>query len=299
MNVATQEIKPADNQHLLSLYGPLDDNIKQLERRLGIEINRRDNRFKLVGKKLCVVAAADILRHLYVDTAPIRNLNHDIDPEQIYLAIKESLVPEQVADSVPDYGKAVTIKTKRSMVKPRTPNQAQYITNILTHDITFGIGPAGTGKTYLAVVAAVDALEHQEIRRILLTLPAVEAGEKLNFLPGDLSQKVDPYLRPLYDALFEMLSFERVENLIERNVIEFAPLAYIHGRTLNDAFIILDEIQNTTIKQMKIFLTCIGFNLQAVIIGDVIQIDLPSAAQPKIRPAPCGGGTFRRRSAEL
>ena len=210
-----------------------------------------------------------------MDTAPIRGVIPDIDPEQIHLAIKESRVLEQVADSVPDYGKAVTIKTKRGMVKPRTPNQAQYIANILDHDITFGIGPAGTGKTYLAVAAAVDALERQEIRRILLTRPAVEAGEKLGFLPGDLSQKVDPYLRPLYDALFEMLGFERVEKLIERNVIEVAPLAYMRGRTLNDAFIILDESQNTTIEQMKMFLTRIGFNSKAVITGDVTQIDLP------------------------
>ncbi|NIG98331.1 MAG: PhoH family protein [Serratia symbiotica] len=287
MNVATQEIllEPADNQRLHSLCGPLDENIKQLERRLGIEINRRDNRFKLVGKKLCAVAAADILRHLYLDTAPIRNLIPDIDPEQIHLAIKESRVLEQVADSVPDYGKAVTIKSKGGMVKPRTPNQAQYIANILNHDLTFGIGPAGTGKTYLAVAAAVDALERQEIRRILLTLPAVEAGEKLGFLPGDLSQKVDPYLRSLYDALFEMLGFERVEKLIERNVIEVAPLAYMRGRTLNDAFIILDESQNTTIEQMKMFLTRIGFNSQAVITGDVTQIDLPRNQKSGLRHA--------------
>ena len=287
MNVATQEImlEPADNKRLLSLCGPFDDNIKQLERRLGIEINRRDNRFKLVGKNLCVVAAADILRHLYVDTAPIRGVIPDIDPEQIHLAIKESRVLEQVADSVPDYGKAVTIKTKRGMVKPRTPNHAQYIANILDHDITFGIGPAGTGKTYLAVAAAVDALERQEIRRILLTRPAVEAGEKLGFLPGDLSQKVDPYLRPLYDALFEMLGFERVEKLIERNVIEVAPLAYMRGRTLNDAFIILDESQNTTIEQMKMFLTRIGFNSKAVITGDVTQIDLPRNQKSGLRHA--------------
>ena len=287
MNVATQEIllEPADNKRLLSLCGPFDDNIKQLERRLGIEINRRDNRFKLVGKNLCVAAAADILRHLYVDTAPIRGVIPDIDPEQIHLAIKESRVLEQVADSVPDYGKAVTIKTKRGMVKSRTPNQAQYIANMLDHDITFGIGPAGTGKTYLAVAAAVDALERQEIRRILLTRPAVEAGEKLGFLPGDLSQKVDPYLRPLYDALFEMLGFERVEKLIERNVIEVAPLAYMRGRTLNDAFIILDESQNTTIEQMKMFLTRIGFNSKAVITGDVTQIDLPRNQKSGLRHA--------------
>ncbi|WP_422824367.1 PhoH family protein [Xenorhabdus bharatensis] len=259
----------------MSLCGPLDDNLKQLERRLGIEINRRDNRFKLVGKPLCVSAVASILRRLYVETAPVRGVIPNLEPEQIHLAITETRVLEQAAESVPDYGKAVNIKTKRGVVKPRTPNQAQYIANILSHDITFGVGPAGTGKTYLAVAAAVDALERQEIRRILLTRPAVEAGEKLGFLPGDLSQKVDPYLRPLYDALFEMLGFEKVEKLIERNVIEVAPLAYMRGRTLNDAFIILDESQNTTIEQMKMFLTRIGFNSKAVITGDVTQIDLP------------------------
>ncbi|SFN50136.1 phosphate starvation-inducible protein PhoH [Xenorhabdus japonica] len=275
--VATQEIflEPADNQRLMILCGSLDDNLKQLERRLGIEINRRDNRFKLVGKPLCVNAAAGILRHLYVDTTPVRGVIPDLEPEQIHLAITESRILEQTAESIPEYGKVVNIKTKRGVVKPRTPNQAQYIANILGHDITFGVGPAGTGKTYLAVAAAVDALERQEIRRILLTRPAVEAGEKLGFLPGDLSQKVDPYLRPLYDALFEMMGFEKVEKLIERNVIEVAPLAYMRGRTLNDSFIILDESQNTTIEQMKMFLTRIGFNSKAVITGDVTQIDLP------------------------
>ncbi|MDC9580165.1 PhoH family protein [Xenorhabdus sp. PR6a] len=275
--VATQEIflEPADNQRLMSLCGPLDDNLKQLEHRLGIEINHRDNRFKLSGQPLCVSAAAGILRHLYVETAPVRGVIPDLEPKQVHLAIAESRVLEQAAESVPEYGKAVNIKTKRGVVKPRTPNQARYIANILDHDITFGVGPAGTGKTYLAVAAAVDALERQEVRRILLTRPAVEAGEKLGFLPGDLSQKVDPYLRPLYDALFEMMGFEKVEKLIERNVIEVAPLAYMRGRTLNDAFIILDESQNTTIEQMKMFLTRIGFNSKAVITGDVTQIDLP------------------------
>ncbi len=275
--VATQEIflEPADNQRLMGLCGPFDDNLKQLERRLGIEISHRDNRFKLMGKPLSVSAATNILRHLYVQTAPVRGVIPDIKPEQIHLAITESRVLEEAAESIPEYGKSVNIRTKRGMVKPRTPNQAQYIANILNHDITFGVGPAGTGKTYLAVAAAVDALEHQEIRRILLTRPAVEAGEKLGFLPGDLNQKVDPYLRPLYDALFEMLGFEKVEKLIERNVIEVAPLAYMRGRTLNDAFIILDESQNTTIEQMKMFLTRIGFNSKAVVTGDVTQIDLP------------------------
>ncbi|GAA0487013.1 MULTISPECIES: PhoH family protein [Tatumella] len=287
MNIETREIalEPADNQRLLSLTGPVDDNLKHLERRLGIEINRRDNRFTLSGKPLCVDAAEHILKNLYVETAPVRGKSKEIDPEAIHLAIKESRVLEQTADSVPDYGKAVNIQTKRGVIKPRTPNQASYIAHILDHDITFGIGPAGTGKTYLAVAAAVDALERQEVRRILLTRPAVEAGEKLGFLPGDLSQKVDPYLRPLYDALFEMLGFERVEKLIERNVIEVAPLAYMRGRTLNDAFIILDESQNTTIEQMKMFLTRIGFNSKAVITGDVTQIDLPRNARSGLKHA--------------
>ncbi|MBQ0532291.1 PhoH family protein [Providencia rettgeri] len=287
MQIATQEIflEPADNQRLMSLCGPFDDNIKQLERRLAIEINRRDNRFKLSGKPLNVQAASKILRQLYVDTAPVRGVIPDIDPENIHLAILDSRVLEQSADSVPDYGKALNIKTKRGVIKPRTPNQAQYIANILDHDITFGIGPAGTGKTYLAVAAAVDALERQEVRRILLTRPAVEAGEKLGFLPGDLSQKVDPYLRPLYDALFEMLGFEKVEKLIERNVIEVAPLAYMRGRTLNDAFIILDESQNTTIEQMKMFLTRIGFNSKAVVTGDITQVDLPRGSKSGLRHA--------------
>ncbi len=285
--IATQDIflEPADNQRLMSLCGPFDDNLKQLERRLGIEISRRDNRFKLMGKPLSVSAATNILRHLYVQTAPVRGVIPDIKPEQIHLAITESRVLEQAAENIPEYGKAVNIRTKRGMVKPRTPNQAQYIANILSHDITFGVGPAGTGKTYLAVAAAVDALERQEIRRILLTRPAVEAGEKLGFLPGDLSQKVDPYLRPLYDALFEMLGFEKVEKLIERNVIEVAPLAYMRGRTLNDAFIILDESQNTTIEQMKMFLTRIGFNSKAVVTGDVTQIDLPRGQKSGLRHA--------------
>ncbi|MBQ0686982.1 PhoH family protein [Providencia sp. 504mA] len=287
MQIATQEIflEPADNQRLMSLCGPFDDNIKQLERRLAIEINRRDNRFKISGKPLNVQAASKILRQLYVDTSPVRGVIPDIDPENIHLAILDSRVLEQSADSVPDYGKAVNIKTKRGVIKPRTPNQAQYIANILDHDITFGIGPAGTGKTYLAVAAAVDALERQEVRRILLTRPAVEAGEKLGFLPGDLSQKVDPYLRPLYDALFEMLGFEKVEKLIERNVIEVAPLAYMRGRTLNDAFIILDESQNTTIEQMKMFLTRIGFNSKAVVTGDITQVDLPRGSKSGLRHA--------------
>lgn len=279
-------LEPADNRRLSTLCGPFDDNIKLLERRLGVEINHRDNNFSVVGKPHTVSAAAEILKRLYVETAPVKNQFPDLEPEQVHLAIKESGVLEQNHDSSTiGYGKEIFIKTKKGVIKPRTENQAQYVSNMVTHDISFGIGPAGTGKTYLAVAAAVDALERQEIRRILLTRPAVEAGEKLGFLPGDLSQKVDPYLRPLYDALFEMLGFERVEKLIERNVIEVAPLAYMRGRTLNDAFIILDESQNTTVEQMKMFLTRIGFNSRAVITGDVTQIDLPRHTKSGLRHA--------------
>ncbi|WMC09711.1 PhoH family protein [Oceanimonas pelagia] len=283
------ELQPADGQRLASLCGPFDDNIKQLERRLGVEINHQDQHFQIVGPERLSRVAGDILTRLYVETQSIKGQAvPDITPEHIHLAIKESRVleqDEQEAHSGYRYGKEVVIKTKRGLIKPRSPNQAHYVAHILSHDITFGIGPAGTGKTYLAVAAAVDALERQEIRRILLTRPAVEAGEKLGFLPGDLSQKVDPYLRPLYDALFEMLGFERVEKLIERNVIEVAPLAYMRGRTLNDAFIILDESQNTTVEQMKMFLTRIGFNSKAVITGDITQIDLPRNARSGLRHA--------------
>ncbi|WP_413111911.1 PhoH family protein [Thaumasiovibrio sp. DFM-14] len=278
-------LEPADNQRLSSLCGPFDDNIKHLERRLGVEINYRSNQFSIVGKPHSAEAAVTILKDLYVETAPVRNTFPDIEPDMIHLMIKESGILEQSEESSIPYGKEINIKTKKGIIKPRTPNQAQYVANMVTHDITFGVGPAGTGKTYLAVAAAVDALERQEVRRILLTRPAVEAGEKLGFLPGDLSQKVDPYLRPLYDALFEMMGFERVEKLIERNVIEVAPLAYMRGRTLNDAFIILDESQNTTVEQMKMFLTRIGFNSRAVITGDVTQIDLPRHAKSGLRHA--------------
>ncbi|OCG43404.1 nucleoside triphosphate hydrolase [Gilliamella sp. Fer1-1] len=291
MNIITHEtmLDPADNQRLNSLCGPYNDNIKQLERRLGVEINHRGNLFSITGDRICVQAANDILQSLYKQTKA-KDKIIDIEPEHIHLAIKESGALEKASEHLPAYidhqgGKLVMIKTKRGIIKPRTANQAQYIAHVLDYDISFGIGPAGTGKTYLAVAAAVDALEKQQIRRIVLTRPAVEAGEKLGFLPGDLSQKVDPYLRPLYDALFEMLGFEKVEKLIEKSVIEVAPLAYMRGRTLNDAFIILDESQNTTIEQMKMFLTRIGFNSKAVITGDITQIDLPRHQKSGLRHA--------------
>ncbi|MBQ4847583.1 PhoH family protein [Pseudoalteromonas sp. MMG005] len=276
-------LEPSDNARLSSLCGPFDENVKQIERRIGVEVTHRDNWFKVTGQAVQIKAAMDILKTLYVDTAPVRGEIKEIEPDNVHLAITESKCLEQ--DTPNAWDKEVYIKTRRGVIKPRNQNQSQYVANILMHDICFGVGPAGTGKTYLAVAAAVDALERQEIRRILLTRPAVEAGEKLGFLPGDLTQKIDPYLRPLYDALFEMLGFEKVERLIEKNVIEVAPLAYMRGRTLNDAFIILDESQNTTAEQMKMFLTRIGFNSKAVITGDITQIDLPRGARSGLRHA--------------
>jgi len=275
-------LEPADTRRLISLCGPFDDNIKQVERRIGVEISYRDNHFQIVGQARNCLIVNNLLKTLYIETQAIKGSTADLEPDTVHLAIQEAVALEAEA---PRDEKERYIKTKRGVIKPRSPNQSDYVANIVSHDITFGVGPAGTGKTYLAVAAAVDALQHQEVRRILLTRPAVEAGEKLGFLPGDLSQKVDPYLRPLYDALFEMLGFEKVERLIERNIIEVAPLAYMRGRTFNDAFIILDESQNTTIEQMKMFLTRIGFNSQAVITGDITQSDLPKSQTSGLRHA--------------
>lgn len=277
-------LEPADRFRLASLCGPFDDNIKQIERRLAVEISYRDNAFKITGQPTMVLPVSELLKKLYLETQIVKGKASELESEQVHLAIQELKVLDQTVES-DNFGKEAFIKTKRGVIKPRNPNQSQYVHNVLTNDICFGVGPAGTGKTYLAVACAVDALERQEVRRILLTRPAVEAGEKLGFLPGDLSQKVDPYLRPLYDALFEMLGFEKVERLIERSVIEIAPLAYMRGRTLNDAFVILDESQNTTVEQMKMFLTRIGFNSKAVITGDITQIDLPRGQKSGLRHA--------------
>jgi phosphate starvation-inducible PhoH-like protein len=290
------ELTPVDNERQAELCGPMDDHLKTIERRLGVKISYRGNQFRVLGEERNCQAAIHLLKNLYIETAPIKGITTLITSEMVHLAIHEINILEQddVNNSTPtkeatelgaDYEKMLTIKTKRGTVKPRNGNQQSYVQSIITNDISFGVGVAGTGKTYLAVACAVEALERQEVRRILLTRPAVEAGEKLGFLPGDLSQKIDPYLRPLYDALFEMLGFERVEKLIERNVIEIAPLAYMRGRTLNDAFIILDESQNTTIEQMKMFLTRIGFNSRAVITGDITQIDLPKHQKSGLRQA--------------
>lgn len=273
LHTAELTLEPADHRRLTILCGPLDDNLKHIERRLLVDISYRDTQLKIAGPEQNVAAAADVLQQLYQLTASGQPAAEQLTPEQVHLAISENYDIQYQQDDSPV--RDFSLKTKKGLIKPRNPNQATYVSNVLTHDVCFGVGPAGTGKTYLAVACAVDALERDLVRRIILTRPAVEAGEKLGFLPGDLTQKVDPYLRPLYDALFEMLGFEKVEKYLERGIIEIAPLAYMRGRTLNDAFIILDESQNTTTEQMKMFLTRIGFSAKAVITGDITQVDLP------------------------
>ena len=270
-------LEPADNQRLANLCGQFDEHLRQIERRLGVEVNNRGNSFRVIGDGEAVHAAGEVLRGLYRET-----VDEPLNPARVHLFLQESGV-EALLEPPVDEEDEVTIRTRRGLIRGRGPNQKRYLKNIQTHDINFGVGPAGTGKTYLAVACAVEALEREVVRRLVLTRPAVEAGERLGFLPGDLAQKVDPYLRPLYDALYEMLGFERVAKLIERNVIEVAPLAYMRGRTLNDSFIILDEAQNTTVEQMKMFLTRIGFGSTAVVTGDVTQIDLPRGASSGLR----------------
>ena len=291
----TFTLEPQENDRLQSLCGAFDENIKLIEKEFNLNISRNNFTFTVKSNdenpkshhEQLIARAAKLIQTLYVETAPIKGKVKELDLEDVHIALQENrmLSQEGSESRSENHVYSTTIKTKRGLIKPRGENQIQYLHNILTHDISFGIGPAGTGKTFLAVAAAVEALERQEIRRILLTRPAVEAGEKLGFLPGDLGQKIEPYLRPLYDALFEMLGFERVQKLMERNVIEIAPLAYMRGRTLNDSFIILDESQNTTVEQMKMFLTRIGFNSKAVITGDVTQIDLPRSTKSGLRHA--------------
>jgi len=270
---------PENNERLANLCGQLDQHLRQIESRLGIEINNRGAVFRLIGERRSVAAGARVLRDLYRMSA-----DEPLTPERVHLHLQESRVdalPDSAGEQLPD----VVIKTKRALICARGPNQQRYLHAILHNDINFGVGPAGTGKTYLAVACAVEFLESDRVRRLVLVRPAVEAGERLGFLPGDLAQKIDPYLRPLYDALYEMLGFEKVNKLIERNVIEVAPLAYMRGRTLNDAFIILDEAQNTTPEQMKMFLTRIGFGSTAVVTGDVTQVDLPRGQASGLRQA--------------
>ena len=293
-------LEPNDPRRLAALVGPVDQNIKHLEKRLGVSIRSRGNEFQLSGIPNAVQAAEALLHQLYRETVD----KDAIEPDFVHLFLQQAGLDDLVArtESADEQGPPVVmmsdadrsaeanseasadasagsgelvIRTPKKSIKPRGGNQLSYCRAILKNDINFGIGPAGTGKTYLAVACAVEALESQQVSRILLVRPAVEAGEKLGFLPGDLAQKIDPYLRPLYDALYEMLGVERVNKYIERNIIEVAPLAYMRGRTLNNAFIILDESQNTTVAQMKMFLTRIGFGSTAVVTGDITQIDLP------------------------
>ncbi|WP_456267709.1 PhoH family protein [Kushneria sp. AK178] len=264
-------LEPNDPMRLANLSGQQDEHLHLIEQRLEVTVRNRGNEFQLAGNAARVKAAANVLEHLYRETQ-----TQTLSPETVHLYLQESgleSIAEDEDDDLPREG--VILRTPRAVIKPRGQNQQQYVERVRNHDINFGIGPAGTGKTYLAVAAAVEALNQQDVRRILLVRPAVEAGEKLGFLPGDLAQKIDPYLRPLYDALYEMLGFEQVNKLIEKQVIEIAPLAYMRGRTLNNAFVILDESQNTTREQMKMFLTRIGFGSTAVITGDITQVDLP------------------------
>ncbi|MGH8456827.1 MAG: PhoH family protein [Stenotrophobium sp.] len=275
-------LEPDDAQRLASLNGPFDAHLRQIELRLGIEIRNRGNHYLLVG------ARGDIARGEAVLTALFnQSIDDPVTTELVHLALAEeggeTVESLAVEEEAPDG--EVVIRTKRGVVRGRSAHQKQYLKSIATHDLSFGIGPAGTGKTYLAVASAVNALERDRVRRIVLVRPAVEAGEKLGFLPGDMADKINPYLRPLYDALYEMLGFEKVARLVEKSVIEVAPLAFMRGRTLNESFIILDEAQNTTVEQMKMFLTRIGFGSVAVVTGDVTQIDLPRHEKSGLRHA--------------
>jgi len=258
-----------DNTRLANLCGPLDENLRLLEERLGVRIRRRGDSFRVSGA--LAASAEDTLRELFDLT-----LTEEVTPERVHLALRDRAAGEPPADAD---SREQGVHVPRGGIRARGKHQRDYLAHIRGGDLTFGIGPAGTGKTYLAVACACEALQADRVRRIVLVRPAVEAGERLGFLPGDLTQKVDPYLRPMYDALYEMMGFDRVARFIERNVIEVAPLAFMRGRSLNDSFIILDEAQNTTIEQMKMFLTRIGFGSRAVVTGDVTQTDLPAGRQ--------------------
>ena len=273
-------LEPADNARLANLCGQFDEHLRQLEQRLGIEINNRGNQFRVIGPAEPAQAAVRVLKDLYALTAKER-----ISRENVHVSLSQSALAERAQAPADESSEEPALDTKQGRIRGRGANQRRYLHNIATHDLNFGIGPAGTGKTYLAVASAVAALNRDEVRRLVLVRPAVEAGERLGFLPGDLTQKVDPYLRPIYDALYEMLGFERVTRLMERSVIEVAPLAFMRGRTLNEAFIILDEAQNTTIEQMRMFLTRIGFGSRTVVTGDITQVDLPRVQRSGLRDA--------------
>lgn len=265
---------PDDHERLANLCGQFDEHIRQIENRLEIDIRNRGNHFELAGDDSAVETAAAVLEALFDMTAA-----EQLDPHRVHLTLSEHVGRE----GEPAAGDDVVIRARRRPIRARGTNQVQYTKAMRERDLTFGIGPAGTGKTFLAVAAAVEALSHDQVRRLVLVRPAVEAGERLGFLPGDMSQKVDPYLRPMYDALYEMLGFERVGKLVDRHVIEIAPLAFMRGRTLNESFVILDEAQNTTAEQMKMFLTRIGFGSRAVVTGDITQTDLPRGRESGLR----------------
>ncbi len=265
--IVRHSFSPPNNTRLGHLCGPMDAHLRRVEDALAVKIAHRAQAFKIEGPKKTAEQALQVLQALYEMAAK------PIDADKVQLMLAGDLSTHAALDEAEDG--SLLLHTRRADLRARTPNQSLYLENIAQHDITFGIGPAGTGKTYLAVACAVDALERAAVQRIVLTRPAVEAGERLGFLPGDLSQKVDPYLRPLYDALYELMGYDRVVKAFERNQIEIAPLAFMRGRTLNHAFVILDEAQNTTPEQMKMFLTRIGFGAKAVVTGDVSQIDLP------------------------
>ena len=262
-------LRPDDHQRMANLCGQFDEHLRQIEQRLDIRINSRGNRFQLSGESDSTAVARDVIQELF----SLTEAEH-LDPERVHLCLQESL-----RGAVGPRREPLVFHTRRRDIRARGPNQAAYARAMRGRDLIFGIGPAGTGKTYLAVAAGVEALDADAVRRIVLVRPAVEAGERLGFLPGDMSQKVDPYLRPIYDALYEMMGFEHVGRLIERNIIEIAPLAFMRGRTLNESFVILDEAQNTTVEQMKMFLTRIGFGSRAVVTGDLTQTDLPPGRQ--------------------
>ncbi len=271
-------LEPDDAGRLANLAGSFDSHLRQIEMRLGVEIANRGNVFRVSGPDAAVPRAERLLRALYADSE-----NEVLDGQAINLRLAGAGIDGALESQAEGTPPEVVIRVKRGTIRGRGRNQQRYLHAIVRHDVNFGVGPAGTGKTYLAVASAVEAIENQSVQRVVLTRPAVEAGERLGFLPGDLTQKVDPYLRPLYDALYEMLGFEKVAKLIERSVIEIAPLAFMRGRTLNDAFVILDEAQNTTVEQMKMFLTRIGYGSRAVVTGDLTQTDLPRNQRSGLR----------------
>jgi phosphate starvation-inducible protein PhoH and related proteins len=283
-NISLQklELTPNDNDRISKLNGPLNKNIQKIEQFFGVTINQRGNLFEIIGLPKCVRKSALAINQLYDETAE----NNLLSPQNVMLTLKTLDQDYSEEDkNIQALLIASTIKTQNKSIKPRTRNQMHFIQSINSHDINFGIGPAGTGKTFLAVACAVAALEKEQVKRIVLTRPAVEAGENLGFLPGDIDQKIDPYLRPLYDALYQILGTESIKKLIEKGVIEIAPLAFMRGRTLNDSFIIIDEAQNSTKEQMKMFLTRIGFGSKAVVVGDVTQVDLVKKSQNGLRNA--------------